>query len=549
MRRASLVASLIPFATLAMQPPGRAASAPYFTERGSEAGLAAATWCGRPEKPHLLESGGTGLALVDYDDDGDLDLYLVNGWRLEGETVLERGKNALYRNRGDGTFEDRTAEAGVGDDGWGAGVAVGDVDADGWPDLLVTNFGPDVLYRNRGDGTFEPLRGAPGIDGWSTGAAFFDADGDGDEDLFVAGYVDSSLEEVLAAEPILDWEGVKVMLGPFGLEGLGNRFFLNDGEGRFTDRTREAGLVDVGEFYSFAVAALDLDADLDLDLYVANDSNPNYLYRNDGQGHFQEVGLWSGAALDEGGNAQAGMGFAAGDIDDDGLADILVTNFAEDVSTLYMNRGDFVFEDTTRSFAVGASTYEPLSWGTSFVDFDQDGDLDLFIANGHIYPQADETPRSKTSYRQRNLLLVREGSTFVDRTSEAGPGLEVVESSRGVAAGDLDGDGDVDLVVSNCDAPPSLLRNETREPGHWLLVDAPHALSATVVQGERRQIRHRVYGGSYVSVSDTRFHFGLGSAPAIDLLELVWPGGAKTTVEGVEGDRVVRFERPRSASE
>ncbi len=513
-----------------------------FVDRAAEAGLTAPSWCGREEKPHILESGGTGLALFDYDGDGDLDLYLVNGWRLDGAEVAERGVNRLYRNRGDGGFDDVTESAGVGDDGWGTGVAVGDADGDGLPDLLVTNFGPDRLYRNRGDGTFEPLADGPGIDGWSAGAVFFDADGDGDEDLYLAAYIDCTLEEVLHAEPELDWEGLKVMKGPFGLEGLGNRYFENLGGGRFRDATAAAGLEDVGLYYSFGVAALDLDGDRDLDLYVANDSNPNYLYRNDGTGRFQEVGLWSGAALDAMGNAQAGMGLAVGDLESDGLPDLVVTNFYKDVSTVYRNLGDFVFEDVTRKLAVGESTYAPLSWGTTFSDLDLDGDLDLFIANGHIYPQADRAPQAGTSFRQANLLLANEGGVFRDAGGAGGPGLAVVESSRGLATGDVDGDGDLDLAIANVDAPPTLLRNDSARAGGWLIVDAPDALRVELRAGGRRWIRHRVIGGSYLSVSDPRHHFGLGASGRVERLLLMRDGG-RVAVDDLPADRLMVFSR------
>jgi hypothetical protein len=531
-----------------------------FVDTAAAAGLDRPTWCGGEGKPHLLESGGTGLALFDYDRDGDLDLYLVNGWRLEGPEVAERGRDLLYRNRGDGTFEDVTARAGLGSDGWGTGVAAGDVDGDGWTDLLVTQLGPDVLYRNRGDGTFEAAPDGPGIDGWSTGAAFFDADGDGDEDLFVAGYVDCTQGEVLHAEPKLDWEGTKVMLGPFGLEGLANRYFVNDGAGRFREATQEAGLTDVGLFYSFTVAALDLDGDLDTDLYVANDSNPNYLYQNDGHGRFREVGLWSGAALSQTGMAQAGMGLATGDLDGDGLADLLVTNFARDTTTLYRNLGDLAFEDVTRPLGVRDPTFQPLSWGATLADLDLDGDLDLFIANGHIYPQADEVPASG-GYGQKNLMLAWQDGRFVDATERAGPGLEVVEPSRGVATGDVDGDGDLDLAISNVDARPTLLRNDSPAAGAWLMVDAPQALVLEVAAGPaasveaggepgqagggadppapRRWFRHRVAGGSYVSVSDPRFHVGLGAGPPPASLRLTWPGGRRLVLREPPTDAVL----------
>jgi hypothetical protein len=549
----------------------------HFVEAGREAGLDAPTWCGSRAKPHILESGGTGVALLDVEGDGDLDLYLTSGWRTEGEEILERGRNRLYRNRGDGTFEDVTEVSGTGDDGWATGVAVGDADGDGRPDLFVSNFGADVLYLNRseagGEVRFERVANGPGIDGWSSGAVFFDADRDGDLDLFVGGYIDCTLEQVLGAEPELDWEGTKVMKGPFGLEGLANRYFENLGGGElrdanvhaatfrdatfrdatfraapfrdatFRDATAEAGLGDAGHYYSFGVLAADLDGDLDLDLYVANDSNPNYLYQNDGSGRFQEVGLWSGAALDQGGMAQAGMGVAAADPERDGRLDLFVTNFYRDASTFYRNLGDLIFEDATQPLGLEQPTFDPLSWGVVFEDFDLDGRLEAFVANGHIYPQADQVPKAGTSYRQRNLLLSWDGRRFVDLSGAAGPGLLVEQSSRGLAAGDLDNDGDVDLVVTNMDEPPSLLRNDTEHRGAWLTIDAPGALRVAVSVAGRTFVRHAVYGGSYVSASDSRFHFGLGPVEGSARVAVTWPDGAETVREEVATGRVVSIGR------
>jgi hypothetical protein len=299
----------------------------------------------------------------------------------------------------------------------------------------------------------------------------------------------------------------------------------------------------VGLFYSFGVAALDLDADLDLDLYVANDSNPNYLYQNDGGGRFREVGLWSGAALDAEGQSQAGMGVAVGDVDADGAPDLFVTNFWKDASTLYRNLGDLVFEDVTNPSGLHGPTFLPLSWGALLADLDLDGDEDLLVGNGHIYPQADAAPQAETSYAQANQVLENRGGVFTDVSEAAGPGLAVRLSSRGLAAGDIDGDGDIDIAIANQDATPTLLRNDSPRRGAWLLVDAPGALRVEVEVGGRRLTRHRVRGGSFLSAGDPRFHFGLGAVQSVDRLRATWPDGSQVEREGVPANAVLRLSR------
>jgi hypothetical protein len=502
---------------------------------------------GRPAKDHVLDSAGTGAAWLDFDRDGHLDVYLVNAWKISGSEIVEKGKNALYRNRGDGTFEDVTDEAGVdGGGNWGCGVAVADYDDDGWPDILVTNFGPDILYRNLRNGTFENVAGTVGIEmpgwNWSTGAAFLDAEGDGDLDLYIAGYIDTSLEEVLEAKPSLDWKGVtKVAFGPFGLEGALDHFFLSDGEGGFREATEEAGLVDRARGFGFAVWASDLDGDRDLDLYVANDSDANYFYRNEGEGTFQEVGLWTGAAFDANGAAQAGMGAEVADVDGDGNLDIFVTNFAEDFSTLYRGLEEGLFKDASTESGVGELTYTQLSWGTAAADLDNDGDLDLAVANGHIYPQVDEFPQFGLSYRQSNQLLENTGGgRFVDATASAGPGFQAVRSSRGMAAGDYDNDGDLDLLITELDERPSLLRNDS-PVGSWLTVVLEVApgqgpvigTRVRVTVGKKQMIRDAASSGSYLSVHDPRLHFGLGTASVADRVEVLWPDGTSSVVDNV----------------
>jgi hypothetical protein len=526
-----------------------------FVDVASEAGIDRVVHAGRPGKDHLLDSAGTGAAWIDYDRDGWIDAYIVNGWKLEGNRVLERGKNALYRNRGDGTFEDVTDRAGVGGEGhWGGGVAVADYDGDGWPDILVTNFGPNVLYRNRGDGTFENVAPRIGVEvpGWNTGAAFLDADTDGDLDLYIAGYIDHSLEDVLEAERTLDWKGVeRVAPGPFGLPGAVDHFFVATGDGVFVEATREAGLQDLGQGFGFTVRAADLDNDGDPDLYVANDSDANYFYRNEGDGTFREVGLWSGSALDAGGAAQAGMGVAVGDADGDGTLDILVTNFSEDFSTLYRGDGQGFFDDISDSSGVGGATYRSLSWGTALADLDNDGDQDLVVINGHIYPQVDAHPEFDLAYAQPNLLLENTGAArFVDATDRAGPGFGQVRSSRGLAAGDYDNDGDLDLLITHLDEPPSLLRNDSAR-GAWLTVicEVPPGegtaigTQVTLRVGARVAVRDLASSGAFVSAHDPRLHFGLGRTERVDRLEVRWPDGSLTTLENVASNRFLTVRK------
>ena len=538
-------------------PPTAEGSAFTFVDVAPRAGLSRTLLSGRPGKDHLLDSAGAGAAWLDYDRDGRLDLFLPNGWRLDGSRVVERGRHALYRGLADGTFRDVSDEASVNGDGrWGSGAFVADYDSDGWPDILVTAFGRNLLYRNLGKGRFENVAAQVGIEspGWNTGAAFLDADADGDLDLYLASYIDCTLESVLEAKPSLSWRGLEqVAFGPFGMKGAPDHFFRFEG-GRYVDATAAAGLEDRALGFGFAVRAFDADEDGDLDLYVANDSDANYLYRNEGRGLFKEVGTWSGCAFDGNGAAQAGMGVAVGDATGDGVWDIFVTNFSEDFSTLYRGLGRGMFEDASRELGVGQPTYRPLSWGTALADLDNDGDLDIVVANGHIYPQVDRHPEVVGTYAQRNLLLENGGAgatpMFRDATARAGPGFAQVRSSRGVAVGDYDNDGDLDVLVTHTDEPPSLLRNDTAG-GSWLTVIcegprgdiAPIGTRVTVRAGGRTQVRDIAAGDSYMSTHDPRPHFGLGAAAAIDEVDVRWPDGTHSVRRNVKARQFLRIRK------
>ena len=458
-------------------PPG---AAPFrFVDRGREAGLIHPTLCGGPDKQHLMASGGSGVALFDYDSDGLLDIYLVNSWSYGGGRLYEKPLHRLYRNLGGVRFEDVTVKANAGLDDFGCGIACADYDSDGDLDIYVTCWGPNRLLRNEGDGAFREVGKEAGVDdpGWSTGAAFFDADRDGDLDLYVANYLATTTKEVLEAKKKTRWRSaVTVMDGPFGMPGDADHYYVNLGNGRFRDATKEAGVVDVGKYFGYTVVPTDIDDDGDIDLYVANDSNPNFLYINDGTGKFRDEALVRGAALSGDGAGQASMGADVADFDLDGLLDIVVTNFAMDYTTLYANIGDALFEDVSKRTGVAQPTYQALEWGVVLQDLDLDMYPDLYVATGHIYPEVDEAPKLKESFRQRDILLENREGKFADVTADSGPGLQIIESSRGVAYGDVDDDGDVDILVTNMDAVPNLLINESPRRGRYLtvkLVDAP----------------------------------------------------------------------------
>jgi hypothetical protein len=541
----------------AMGPPPSEAPASAAPERDSavrfdavRGQLTEATFGGGPSKWHLVESGGNGVALLDYDGDGLLDVYTVSGFELDERHGRARipHRNALYRNLGGMRFENVAAKAGVDAAAWGYGVCAGDFDDDGRLDLYVTNYGPNLLFRNKGDGTFEEMAAKAGVagDGWSTGCTFLDADGDGDLDLYVARYVTAPWEEVLSPERFLLWRSVaKVMLGPAGLPGAADVFYENLGNGTFREATEKFSLVDTTKAYGFGVVATDYDGDGWPDIFVSNDSNPDFLYHNE-RGHgFESVGLMAGVALNGDGRAQAGMGADSGDFDGDGQPDIVVATFAFDHNSLYRNLGDGSFEDVSQAAGIVAASFKRMSWGPAFLDADLDGQLDLYIAHGHLFPQVDEHPELQESYAQKDQILLNEGGRFRDVSATAGRGLAVQKCSRAVAVGDLDNDGDPDLVVSAMDEVPTLLENTQQSGSHWVGIEVRKkglnrfAIGSriTVEDGAgRRQIREVRSGGGYLSQSDLRALFGLGRtggpvAVEVRLSEKRW------RFSGVQADR------------
>ncbi len=550
---------------------GRTAPAQVrFLDRSARSGLVHVTWSGGPDKNHILESAGNGVLVLDYDGDDWPDLLLPSAYRFTPEGGVERHPTRLYRNRRDGTFTEVTRPAAVELAAFAAGGCVGDYDGDGFDDLYVTALGEDALLRNLGDGTFERVSGNAGIHapGWSTGATFFDADGDGDLDLFVAAYVRTSMQEALAATRHRMWRGrVAVLDGPRGLPGDANRFFRNRGDGTFVEATAEAGLDAGADAYSFGVVAFDADGDGDRDLYVANDSQGNALYVNDGTGHFVERGMASGLGYNANGMEQGSMGVDVGDYDRDGRPDVVVTNFALDGYTLYRNAGGGLFLDVSFETGIAVPTYTPLGWGAFFFDADLDGDEDLFFANGHLYAQVDEAPDLGESYRQRNQLLLNEDGRFAP-VANGGDGLAVAASSRGAAWLDYDRDGDLDVVVSNQDAPPTLLENATDTAGNWIAFELVDPAGERGGHGARVRIegqwdgaaaatsgvsrpspplwRSRRSGGSYLSEQEPRLHFGTGAARRVRA-SVLWPDGTTEPLGELTTGRAYRVRRGAGA--
>ena len=529
-----------------------------FQDVAEKAGLTGVLVSGtESRKRYILETTGTGVALFDYDNDGRVDIFIPNGTTLDptpGDPQHGQPTGHLYRNAGGLTFDDVTSRAGLTRTGWGQGVCVGDYDNDGNRDLFVTYYGQSVLSRNRGDGTFEDVTTAAGLRvaevRWDTGCSFFDYDLDGRLDLTVTSYLEFDRAKI--PEPgtggYCQWKGIPVMCGPRGLPFARNRLFHNDGAGRFTDVSLASGIGTTKGCYAFTVVASDFDNDRYPDLYVACDSTPSLLYRNKKNGTFEEVGLLSGAALNEDGQEQGGMGVAVADYDEDGHMDIVKTNFSDDVPNLYHNNGDGTFEDRVLRSGLGGYV-QYVGWGVHLADVDQDGRRDLLMINGHVYPEADRTPEIR--YRQPRLFYWHVGNgKFRDLSTQSGPGISAVVSSRGSAMGDLDGDGSLEVVVSNMGMRPSLLKN-TGARKHWLIVGLVgvtanrDAIGARVIvhAGPRRLSGEVQSGSSYLSQNDARVHVGLSTSDRYDRIDVIWPGGAQEQFPAGKVDQIVTLRQ------
>ena len=524
-----------------------------FQDVSEAAGLNITTTCGTIEKRFIVEGNGSGCAWIDYDNDGWMDLYIVNGISLEnlfeGETDASRAPNFLFKNNADGTFTEVTRSAGVRGSGLGNGVVAADYDNDGFIDLFVTNYGEDLLYRNNGNGTFTNVTGSANVGGgrrWSTGATFGDYDRDGWVDLYVSRYVDFDLQNPPTGGASCNYRGLPVMCGPLGLKGAPDVLYRNLGDGTFREVTAAARVEDKKLGYGFAAVFEDLDNDGFPELFVTNDAGQNYLYQNRKDGTFQELALLAGVAYNREGRAQANMGVALGDVGNDGFTDLFVTTFSEDYYPLFRSSGNFNFEEISFQARLGKITIPYLGWATIFADFDNDGALDLFMANGHLYPQASEV--ESLNYKQQDLLFRGSaGFRFADVSGAAGLTRLPPKSSRGAAACDYDNDGDLDLVVLAIDDTLTLLRNNGGNSGQWLqlrLVGRPGNRSAIgakvkVVTGDGILHRRVRSGGNYLSHNDLRLHFGLGKSEQVDRIEIDWPGGGRETLEKIEAGRIL----------
>jgi len=512
---------------------------------------------GDAEKKFILETDGSGVGLIDYDNDGWLDIYFVNGSTFKALDGKETPPHAaLFHNNHDGTFTDVTAKAGVANDRWGFGVAIADYDNDGWPDIFVANYGKNRLYHNNHDGTFTDVAEKAGVTlgNWSAGATWGDYDGDGKLDLFVSGYVhfDLNNKPVGGADGVsfafCSFRGEPVNCGPHGLKGEPDHLFHNNGDGTFTDVSEKAGVADKPGYYGLSALFVDINNDGKPDLLVGNDSTPNYLYINKGDGTFDDVSYASGYALNEAGRETATMGIAVGDYENNGQLDVYNTTFSDDYKPLYHNEGDANFTDISYQMGIAENSVPFLGWGDAFIDYDNDGWKDLLTVNGHVYPQVDQHPWG-TTWSQRPLLYHNvNGKKFEQMPAVEGTGLADVIPARGLAVGDLFNDGKLDAVINVEDQHPVILRNVNPDHNHWIelkLVGGPKspkdAVGATVylTANHMKQRADVMSGGSYISSSDQRPHFGLGEATSVEEIEVHWPSGKVEKFSAPSADRII----------
>jgi enediyne biosynthesis protein E4 len=502
-----------------------------------------------PEQKYIVESMGGGVALIDYDGDGWLDIYFTGAPSVAMELEGKKARSALYHNNHDGTFSDVTEKAGVGTPCWAMGAAVGDYNNDGRPDLIVSCFGGVVLYRNNGDGTFTDVTKAAHLDkdtGWATGVAFGDYDGDGNSDLFVAHYVDLDIHDLpsFGSRKTCQFHEIAVQCGPRGLKGSPDTLYHNNGDGTFTEVAKEAGVDDANHYFGLGAVWSDFGNDGKLDLFVANDGEPNYLYRNEGNGRFKEIAYDAGVAVSEDGVEQANMGLALGDYLNVGRMSVAITHFSDEYAALYRNDGGMSFTDVSRTAGIASESAPFVGWGDAFLDLDNTGWLDLILVNGHVYPQVDSAKIGAT-YREPKLVFQNQrNGSFREVGAQAGPAVSIPQVSRGLAVGDLFNRGQLDIVVENLTGGPMILEARSNPANHWVsfeLEGSPAnklALNARVrlTTGKVQQMGEIRSGGSYLSQNDLRLHFGLGDAGRADKVEVLWPNGKSQVFHDVAVD-------------
>ena len=554
--------SLLPFVAVVLgllggEPGARAGAQPpavMFRDITRDAGITFQHHAA-PEKKYIVESMSGGVALFDFDNDNLIDIYLVDSLTFDTYKDQKAARSALYRNRGNGRFEDVTDKAGVGHPGWGMGVCTADVDGDGWEDIYVTAIEGNKLYRNNHDGTFADVtaRGGVAVGGWSAGCGFADYDRDGDLDLFVSRYVKIDLNNLpqFGKDKTCEYRGIPVQCGPRGLPGESDVLLRNDGNGKFTDVSEKAGVADGRGYFGLGIAWFDANQDGWPDLYVANDSTPNFLYINQKDGTFKEVAFPMGVAVSEDGAEQGSMGVAVGDYDNSGRFSLWVTNFSEEYNALYRSEGTHFVDVSFRS-KTAAISLPFVGWGNAFFDYDNDGLLDMIAVNGHVYPQLDKARlRASAGYRQRKLLFHNRGDgTFDEVGPQAGAVITEERVSRGLAVGDLDDDGRLDVVINDLDGGPQVLRNEM-PAGNWLKVRlkgrGPNtgAIGAVVVArtGGSTQRRLVQSGSSYISQEDKRLNFGLGKAAQVDSLDVTWPDGTTSALANVKANQIIEIQQ------